>query len=70
MDADGQCAAILAHMRKKPITPLDALNQYGCFRLSARIHDLRSRGHNIETKIQQRYGKRFAEYHLNEQEKP
>ena len=29
------------------ITPLDALELYGCMRLSARIYDLRKAGHNI-----------------------
>ena len=29
------------------ITPLEALNNFGCFRLSSRIFDLRQKGHNI-----------------------
>ena len=37
-----QCAAILEHLKKGlSITPLEALNLCGCFRLAARIHDLR-----------------------------
>lgn len=32
---------------KKGITPMDALKLCGCFRLSARIHDLKEQGHNI-----------------------
>lgn len=31
----------------KGITPMDALKLCGCFRLSARIHDLKEQGHNI-----------------------
>lgn len=33
------------------ITPLEALNAYGCFRLSARISELRESGMNIRTVI-------------------
>ena len=36
-----QEANILAHMLVRgPITPLEALNYYGCMRLGARIYDL------------------------------
>ena len=46
---------ILQHLESgKPITPMDALNLYGCFRLSARIFDLRERGVEITT------GKRYV----------
>lgn len=42
---DSQCRMILQHMASgKPITPLDALNLYGCFRLSARIFEIRDLG--------------------------
>jgi|13_taG_2_1085334.scaffolds.fasta_scaffold10982_5 hypothetical protein len=30
------------------ITPIDALNLFGCFRLGARICDLRNKGYNID----------------------
>ena len=33
---------ILSYLKKgKPITPLEALEKFGCWRLSARIYDLR-----------------------------
>lgn len=32
----------------RELTPLDALNTFGCFRLSARIYDLRKDGWPIE----------------------
>ena len=35
----------------KKLTPIDALNKFGCFRLAARIADLRNEGMNIATKI-------------------
>jgi len=47
------------------ITPLDALNQFGCFRLGARIFDLKQLGHNIvNTMIILENGKRIASYSL------
>ena len=45
------------------ITQLEALNQFGCFRLAARIADLRDEGFKIETKIVTlENGKRVAMY--------
>lgn len=47
------------------ITPLDALNKFGVFRLSAIIFDLRNEGMNIETEyVQNPNGKMFAKYSL------
>lgn len=40
---------ILGHMLEgKSITALDALNLYGCFRLGARVWDLKKRGYPIK----------------------
>ena len=45
------------------ITPLSALEKFGCFRLSARIWDLRNEGHPIKTRhISTPQGKVVAEY--------
>jgi hypothetical protein len=33
------------------ITPMDALNKFGCFRLGARIADLKKDGYDIKTRI-------------------
>ena len=55
---------ILAYMRKKPITPLDALKKFGCLRLAARINDLRDAGHFVKTDIVSKNGKKFARYSL------
>ena len=33
----------------KTITPTEALNEFGCFRLGARIYDLKAQGHEIST---------------------
>jgi hypothetical protein len=41
---------ILAHLKEHcKIDPMQALMQYGSFRLSARIHNLRADGHIIQT---------------------
>tara|TARA_A100001037_G_scaffold176129_1_gene157855 strand:- start:42 stop:239 length:198 start_codon:yes stop_codon:yes gene_type:complete len=48
----------------KKLTPIAALNKFGCFRLSARILDLRKEGHNIITENVNRGGKTFAEYSM------
>ena len=59
-----QTAAILAHLQTRELTPLEALDLYGCFRLAARIDELRAAGHDIVTRIETRGGKRFASYRL------
>jgi biotin operon repressor len=46
------------------LTALDALNRYGCFRLAARIDELREEGLPIETVIERQGGKRYARYRL------
>jgi hypothetical protein len=43
-----QAAQILAHIvRHGSITPRDAIEHYQCFRLAARIHELKANGHPI-----------------------
>lgn len=50
----------------KKLTPIDALNKFGCFRLAARIADLRNQGLNIETTIiKLKNNKQVAQYWLN-----
>ena len=48
------------------LTSIDALNIFGCFRLSARIKDLRDLGWDIKKVMVERNGKRFAKYFLNQ----
>ena len=56
---------IQAYLNKgKAITPLDALSKFGCFRLSARIADLRNDGLIIATKYVTKKGKTFASYSI------
>lgn len=59
-----QEARILRAMRIGWVNPLFALKMFGCFRLGARIYDLKKDGHDIETRMVSRKGKRFAEYRI------
>ena len=68
-----QCDMILAYLREnESITQIEAASEFGCYRLSGRIYDLRERGYNIartmETK-NNRFGKpvTFARYILIEE---
>lgn len=64
-----QCDDILAHLKRGPISAIQALESYGCFRLAARIKDLRGQGHDIETRdLELPNGKTVAEYYLKEKE--
>lgn len=59
---------VLDHlMNKGDITPIDALNYYGCFRLAAVIFELREDGYAIDTNMVTRNGKTFASYSLMEE---
>lgn len=65
--ATSQKAKILEHLKKGlTITPLEALKLCGCFRLSARIYDLKDDGYDISTIIAIVNGKRVAQYKLEQ----
>jgi len=54
---------ILNYLKQgKTITPIQALNLFGCFRLAARISDLRKGGHTIYTNTITKDNKSFAGY--------
>lgn len=60
---------ILEYMRENgSITPLEALKEIGCFRLGARIYDLKHEGHLIHSKNETNNGKHYARYYLTEQQ--
>ena len=61
-----QAGRILAHLRAgNRLTALEALESFGCFRLAARIHELRREGWQIEERtVETRSGKRVAEYSM------
>ncbi len=56
---------ILNHLKSgRSLTPLKALELYGCFRLGARIHELKTKGYKIITSFVKNNGKKFASYKL------
>ena len=62
-----QSDQILAHLLQgKTITPIEALDRFGCFRLGARIYDLKRRGFVISASTirDKASGKHYAEYRL------
>jgi len=66
-----QAGRILAYLRAgNRLTPLEALERFQCFRLAARIHELRREGWDIcERAVETRGGKRVAEYWLEPKDK-
>jgi len=59
-----QKANVLNHLKVfGSITPLEALNRYGCFRLGAIIFELRKEGNDITTEINDG-NKKFAIYKM------
>ena len=60
-----QCEQILKHLKQgKTLTQVDAFNEYGCWRLAARISDLRQAGHEVVTIRESQGEKVFARYLL------
>ena len=68
--AKSQCDRMLEYMKTgKEIEPFLALHRFGCYRLSARMRDLRDRGHVILTtrvyyKTEEGQTKFYASYKL------
>jgi biotin operon repressor len=50
------------------LTPIDALERFGCFRLAARIDDLRQEGLDIKTVKERRNGKSYARYQMRDKQ--
>ena len=61
-----QTTRIANYLQKgKTLTPIEALNKFGCFRLAARIADLRNDGMLIKTTIVKlKNKKQVAQYSL------
>jgi hypothetical protein len=51
-------------LSRKTITPIQALNKFGCFRLAAVIYKLKEEGLKIVTEIEHNGKKQFAKYRL------
>ena len=55
---------ILNALAVRWIDPMAALREFGCFRLAARIHELREAGWQITDRYVDRHGKRFKQYRI------
>lgn len=64
-----QSKEILAHLQMgNKLTPLDALEKFGCFRLAARVHELRQAGHPIHRELVYDGGTSYARYYMEKEE--
>lgn len=60
-----QTQQILKHLEKgNKLTSLEALSLFGCFRLAARVQELRDVGHEVKSQLIKINNKRIAEYWL------
>ena len=60
-----QTEMILDYIQKNgSITPLEALQELGCFRLGARVWEIRSSGIPVEMEMVEENGKRYAKYYI------
>ena len=61
-----QSAKVLYHLENYgSLTAIEALKLFACFRLAARINDLKEAGHNIQMEMKKmKNGKKIAVYSL------
>ena len=61
-----QSAKVLYHLQNYgSLTAIEALALFACFRLAARINDLKEQGHDIQMEMKKmKNGKRIAVYSL------
>jgi hypothetical protein len=61
-----QLHLIWQHLKAgRTLTPAEAAHGFSCYRLAARIHDLRKEGHDIRTTVKtDAVGGKYAEYRL------
>lgn len=65
-----QCEKILAYINENgSITPLDALREFGCMRLSSRVNDLKRAGYAIVSEMETKINKngdivRYSRYRM------
>lgn len=60
-----QSDRIIDHLATgRPLTPLVALRRFSCFRLGARVYELKRQGHRITSRLVKRGDAHVAEYRL------
>ena len=60
---EGRLLALLQSGRE--VTPIEALQELGCFRLAARVRGLRTAGYDIRARTLRGNGKHYAAYSLH-----
>ena len=61
-----QTELIRTHLEQgHELTAMEALDRFRCFRLAARVNDLRRDGWDIHSRMTTRNGKRFAVYWMD-----
>jgi hypothetical protein len=67
-----QCEEILTYLEHHgSITPLEALQELGCFRLAARIHDIEQKGYTVPRKTVEVIGRvNGRKCHVTEYSRP
>ena len=68
MKVESQNKKILRHLSQgKKLTAYGALKMFSCFRLAARVRDLKDYGHDIKRKmLRTPQGTNVAEYYIDE----
>ena len=68
---NSQNAMILNFLESgESLTPIEALEKFQCFRLAARMNDLRKKGYVIQTEIlKDNNGKSYASYSIPKDQK-
>lgn len=57
---------VLAHLKQgKTLTPIEALREYGMFRLAARVYELKEDGWPVKTERVRTATNTFAKYSLD-----
>lgn len=57
-------AILFALKLGQTLTPIDALKRFGCFRLGARIYDLKKAGHKIDMVLIRQGDKHYTRYSM------
>ena len=55
-----QCQQVLDWLKREPITAMQALAHLSCFRLAARVHELKDSGHKINKRMVEVYDRHGA----------
>ena len=72
MQGTNQATEVLQYLKRHgSITPSEAIKRLGCYRLAARVHELRNDGYTISTTLEKTHKRsgRYAKYRLYSQGK-